>query len=509
MGGTISFKVKTGETHVFQMSKSKLLQVTALIQMRMEACTNTLSKTHAAKVRKLLQKNTDYGVSDMGFLTKERGCCCKNRVISLPWTSIVSIRMVKNCSGGQVRIGTVSDVVARRPLQEMGKVTKSSRGNYEPEEVSKHDEEFKRNLSHRSITFKLYRSTAEALYEDLSAIMCEERKDMDEEDYIHTQLSHTRTTNAGMRIETKDGHCGGFSKVFIPWGSVNSITHTTKRNNKEVSFHVHDRLQEKTDLGLGKFKDYEKLRSLFSAKVAEFKVPTDQTVNLEELVNKLGAKRGLAPMPDGIHELRKMWNQTVMRTFVPWSRFDGIVVDLGGCCKHGTVCLVTESGERLQVAHTAKTDLLWEIYEQFRLMKYGKIKYGNGSEDEVNDETDALTFNDNADKHKTVNDDVDERREGERKSCKLTNESLKFCMKKGRIIEEIDLERVIDARRSSETNKKQLEVAFSVGITKSSRIEKLPLNENDDAEKLAYEIKRRAEARKKIIRQHRQYGFIN
>jgi len=181
------------------------------------------------------------------------------------------------------------------------------------------------------------------------------------------------------------------------------------------------------------------------------------------------ASKGLEVKEDGIHYNKARCCRRQISTFIPWSKLDGLTM-VGSAMGRTTVEVVTETGNHFEVAKTTRKKA-WEEFD-----KLHNIKYGIQSAEEVQ------LFNEGKDP---------------RYSCKLSDQSLFLSLNKGMTVFELDLERVVGARRCKDTHK-QLEVGVSMG--ELSGIMTVPLLEGKrTARELAGDIRRKAEKRKEKL----------
>jgi len=176
--------------------------------------------------------------------------------------------------------------------------------------------------------------------------------------------------------------------------------------------------------------------------------------------------KGLSVDTDGVYYDLSRCCRRKIKTFIPWSRLDGLKMTTAAAGRT-TIDLITETGDTFRVAKTTRKKAL-EEFEKFHKAKYG-AKLGEN----------AKEFN----------------KQGQF-SCNLTNQSLYLSLKKGKRVLEVDLDRVIGARRSRKTHT-ELEVGISMG--KISNVVTIPLVEGNNARELAKDIRVKAENRKKKL----------
>merc|ERR1712064_229410 len=116
----------------------------------------------------------------------------------------------------------------------------------------------------------------------------------------------------------------------------------------------------------------------------------------------------------------------------------GLTLNMGTCGCSGNIHLIPEAGHDFKVFKSRNKDALWQKFDEIRKYKYGALNAGSNT----------LCLN---------QDDKDDR-----KTCVLTDQSLRLSLKKGKKIQEIDLERVIGAR-AAKRGKSAIDVALNVG----------------------------------------------
>jgi len=137
--------------------------------------------------------------------------------------------------------------------------------------------------------------------------------------------------------------------------------------------------------------------------------------------------------------------------------------------------VVTEAGQYFNVMKGRNMKLLWEKFDEIHAMKFGTP------------DTDA--------KKTIFNNDVND----PRKACVLTKQSLRLCLDKGRTIEEVDLDRVVEVRNGL-LGKKILQVALSRGQIKQRTVLCVELGKHENEEKLSIAICEQAKQRKNDLK---------
>merc|ERR1712137_224737 len=291
--------------------------------------------------------------------------------------------------------------------------------------------------------------------------------------HIQNSTGHVKATKAGMFLDSEVSCCGGFVKTFIPWGSMVTMAYRHRTCCNRAGFLIGDRLQTPVNVGVVSYDDFEEVRSIFSATVAEVANTTPGEANTP-------TGHGMILSQDGIYHVRKCCG--MQRSFVPWAKIDGLVISMGTCgCASAKLHLITEAGREFRVLKTRNKKLLWEKFDSIHKWKYGT----------PDSDSSKLRFN------VDVKDD--------RKTCVLTSESLRLCSENGKRIEEVDLERVVGARASKKKGKNAVDIALSVGQGNKCSMLFIPLK---DAQALdvAKQIRQRATERKNHLQ--RMTGII-
>jgi len=443
--GALVIKDSDG-THRFKFGKVRLMQAASALRRRMEKSVGK-QKDAATKVRLLLDGYPDVGVSNTGLITKKKKTCCScmSTAAYVPWTSIVALRMKRTCLSGMITISanTEEDVQVGR--------TKT----------------FGKDTSETTINIKTHRSTSEGLYQPLTTIMSSNFSHMEELAGMHIQNTqgHVKVTKAGMFLESDISCCGGFVKSFLPWGSMVAMTYRHRSCCKSASFLIQDRLQAPVNVGSLDYTDFEDVRKVFSKTVAEKPVPASGESDAP-------IARGLTLNQEGMHSKRKYCSMEQL--FSPWAKIDGLTVNMGTCGCSGTIHLITEAGHDFTVFKSRSKDLLWQKFDEIHKWKYGAS--GDGSN--------KLCFN---------QDEKDSR-----KTCVLTDQSLRLCFRKGKTIQEVDLERVVGAR-AAKKQKNAIDVALNVGQANKCAMLHISIV-GTEAEKLAEDICKRSTKRKNDIK---------
>lgn len=445
--GALVITERSNDKHTFVFGKSTLMRAASALRRRTEDAVGR-QKRIATKVRMLLDDNTSVGVTDLGLVTKKRSSCCKSTAVYVPWKAIVSTRMTRTCFSGTVTVNT--------------KVNDGVQGDdMEP------GQKFGIDYSQTTIKIKTYRSISEGLNELLTNIMSTNFSHMEEMPGMHIENStgHVKATKAGLFLDSEISSCGGFVKTFIPWGGVATLAYKDQTCCKRARLLIGDRLQTPVNVGAVAFLDFEEIRNLFSKTVAEL-TPAEPNQP---------AGHGLTLNQDGLHLVHRKCCCGVRRFFVPWAKIDGLMVRPGCCgCAGAQLKLITEAGQEFMVLKTRDRKLLWEKFDEVHKWKFGTPSDRN-----------KLDFNVDA--------------KDSRATCVLTNQSLRLCLGKGKI-KEVDLERVVGARKAKKKGVNAIEVALSLG--KSNKCEKLviPLTDDRQAEEVAKDIRDRVTDRRNYIK---------
>merc|ERR1712137_622538 len=432
--------------HTFKFGKVRLMQAASALRRRMEKSGEKQTDA-ATKIRLLLDGYPHVGVSETGLVTKKKKSCCTSTVAYVPWKSIVALRMTRTCFSGMITLTakTVEDVHEG--------TTKA----------------FGKDASETIINIKIHRSTSEGLYQPLTTIMSSNFSHMEELAGMHLQntYGHVKVTKAGMFLDSEISCCcGGFVKSFLPWGSMVAMKYRHRSCCKNASFLIQDRLQAPVNVGRLDYKDFEDVRKVFSKTVAEEPVPASGECDTP-------VARGLTLNQEGMHSKRKYCSTEQL--FSPWAKIDGLTVNMGTCGCSGTVHLITEAGHDFTVFKSRKKDLLWQKFDEIHKWKFGASGTGKNE----------LCFN------------VDEK--DSRKTCVLTDQSLRLCLKNGKTIQEVDLERVIGAR-ASKKQKNAIDVALDVGQANKCAMLRISIQGGTEAVNVAEDICKRSTKRKNDIK---------
>jgi len=405
--------IKESETtHRFKFGKVRLMQAASALRRRMEK-SDGKQKDTVTKIKTLLDGYPDVGVTNTGLITKKkRACCsCVSTAAYIPWKSIVALRMTRTCCSGVITITakTEEDVQAGGTKR------------------------FGKDTSETTINIKIHRSTSEGLYQPLTTIMSKNFSHMEELEGMHINNTngHVKVTKAGMFLDSEISSCGAYVKSFLPWGSMVAMTYRNRGCCKKATFRLRDRLQAPVDVGSVSYADFEEVRKVFSKAVAEGPLPGQAGEPVA---------RGLTLNQEGMHAKKKRCCR-MRQLFSPWAKIDGLTVNMGSCGCSGTIHLITEAGHDFTVFKSRKKELLWQKFDEIHKWKYGASGAGSNK----------LCFN--------------EDQKDSRKTCVLTDQSLRLCSRKGKTIQEVDLERVIGAR-AAKKGKKAIDVALNVGQNK-------------------------------------------
>jgi len=395
-------------TYRFVFGKVRLMQAASALRRKMETSSGR-HRSVAAKVRQLLDGYPDVGVTDTGLITKKKKTCCTSTAAYIPWKAIVAIRMTRTCCSGTI---TVS---ARTEEEVHGEETKGLK--------------FGTDISRTTINIKTHRATSEALYQPLTTIMSTNFSHTEELPGMHIQNTHghVKATMAGMFLDSDISCCGEYVKTFMPWGSMVAMAYRHGTCCKSASLLIEDRLQTPMKVGTIVYKDFEEIRGTFSKTVAEISEPSEDPC--------MPNARGLTLSKEGMQYVTKYCGKRQL--FVPWSKIDGLMIRMGTCGCSGAIHLITEAGHDFTVLKSRNRALLWEKFDEVHQRKYGT--QGSSSKD--------LCFNEDA----TNN----------RNTCVLTDQSLRLCLKKGKQVYEVDLERVVGAKKRR--GKEGIDIALSVG----------------------------------------------
>jgi len=441
--GALVIKDSDG-THRFKFGKVRLMQAASALRRRMEKSVEK-QKDDATKIRLLLDGHPDVGVSDTGLITKKKKTCCTSTATYVPWESIVAFRMKRSCLSGKITISAKTE-------QDVHEGTTKGFGKFTPQ---------------TTINIKTRKSTSEGLYRPFTTIMSSNFSHMEELAGMHIQnkKGHIKVTKAGMFLDSEISCFGGFVKSFLPWGSMVAMTYRHRSCCNSASFLIQDRLQAPVNVGNLDYKDFEDIRKTFSKTVAE------ETVSASG-ESDVPVPRGLTLNQEGMHTKTKYCS--MKQLFSPWAKIDGLTVNIGSCGCSGSIHLITEAGHDFKVFKSRSKDLLWKKFDEIHKWKYGASGAGGNK----------LCFN---------QDEKDDR-----KTCVLTDQSLRLCSKKGKTIQEVDLERVIGAR-AAKKGKNAIDVAINVGRANKCVVAHISI-QGIEAVKLAADICQRSTKRKNDIK---------
>jgi len=434
--------IKTSDaTHRFRFGKVKLMQAASALRRRREKPVGQ-QQDAVAQVRQLLAKYPRVGVSNTGLITKKKKSCCScvSTALYTPWTSIVAVRMTRTCCKAKITITAKLD----------GDVQGTGKG-------------FGKDTSETTICIKGRCCAKDDLYEPLTTIMSKNFSHMDELVGVKNKRGRIKATKAGLFLDSGKTCCGGFVKSFVPWGSMVAMMYRHRSCCKKAALMIQDRLQAPVNVGSLDFADFEEVRKIFSKTVAE---------GPRALGEADAPGRGLTLNQEGMHYKRKYCS--MKQLFSPWAKIDGLTLNMGTCGCSGNIHLITEAGHDFKVFKSRNKDALWNKFDEIRKYKYGASDAGSNK----------LCFN---------QDEKDDR-----KTCVLTDQSLRLSLKKGKKIQEIDLERVIGARAAKRG--KAIDVALNVGRGKKKcAILRIKI-QGTEAGMLADDIRERSTKRKNDIK---------
>jgi len=284
---------------------------------------------------------------------------------------------------------------------------------------------------------------------------------------ITTDFVRGKVTRAGIfaTMFTGSGCFNLERKFFIPWSSVVSLKYRHATCLNKASLDIQNRSESLVHLKNVSFDSFQVLKEVFAEVTSE--VAAEEGDQVPDVL--VGGAKGLDIQSNGVH-CNKGCCCCKVATFTPWARIDGLLFE--NTTVGGKVSIVSEMGEVQQIARTT-TNTAWSIYDAVL-----KMKYASSSDD-------ALIFN-------PVKD--------ARRSCKLTDHSVKVSLHKGKLVKEVDLERVVGARRGQRSHT-ELEIAVSLSKGETFEVIKVPLNETENARVLATAICEKVARRKEILSQ--------
>lgn len=468
--GVLAVKFTDGEQHHFKMKKSQMMHAASAIHRKIGTSKGKVDRLAVVdKARKVLQNDPNVGIGSDGLMLRRRVGCCSAGVVLASWDSITSARLSRGCTRGTITVNTImkkEGVV--KPVQ--AKTMDGFRGGGENllNEVDEDVMAFTDDRKGDVLVFTISASVSEVLYSILETRMAASFADLEEVAdacSIHSPSVIAHAAKAGLIANTFKS-CSREEKVFIPWSSMIAVTYKKATCCRKSCLTVKECSGKPMLLYDVKEEAYESLANVFSSK------------SLEDVVSKRSQPvesgfvdlRGLEPRADGLYDDRASCCRRNTRVFIPWSKIDCMILCSAGV-GFAKVILVTEVGERLRIAKK-RTTSAWELFNKLRTMKYGVTS---------------------ADVVRVFNQVKDERY-----SSKLTDCSITLSLDKGNIVKEIDLDRVMGARRGRATHT-QLEIGISMGA--ASEVISVPLLKDNNARDLARDINKRAADRKARLKQ--------
>lgn len=482
--GSLVIKLKNGEQYEFSIRKSQVMHTVSAIHRRIgktrEGRTDTVRKPVDAESLKLLEDHVDVGISDTGLMLRRNTGCWTAGIVFVPWDSLTSIKLSRRCYTGTVTL----DTVLKRKPPESSHRHWNARGGTRREGESllsdsdKDDIELDDDRENEVIIIRGRAMHTEHIYDSLSRRMCAKFADMEERKdahVIHSNCVSGKITDAGIfaTISARFSE----NKVFIPWSSIISVVYKFPTCMRSSSLVIEDRSGTPTELNGVDEEVFQDLSRIFS----------DMTLEDTSLKHGREAQQpeseqkstNLTVSLDGVHDNRAHCCCRRSKLFVPWSKIDGLVfktTKIGG-----RVFIVTETGQEVRMADTT-TFKAWAEYDRLHTMKYGPPQLHDP----------VITFNEAKEPHK---------------SCKLSSQSIKVTLNKGKVVKEIDLERVIGARRGRNSHK-ELEIGAGIGHRSKCMLISVPLTTTQNARELAKEISTYAEKRKQKLQEEREKGAL-
>jgi len=414
-------------------------------------------------------------------MLRRRTGCWTAGIVFAPWDTLTSIKLSRRCYTGTITLDTV---LKRKPPESSHRHWRARGGTRREGESLLSDSdmddiELDDDRDNEVITIRGGAMDSEHIYHSLSRRMCAKFADMEERkdaQVIHSNCVSGKITDAGIFATIS----ARFSekKVFIPWRSVISVVYKFPTCMRSSSLVIEDRSGTPTEFKGVDEEVFQDLSRIFS----------DMT--LEDTALKHGREAqqpesdqkstDLAVWSDGVHDNRARCCRRRSKLFIPWSKIDGLVfktTKIGG-----RVFVVTETGQEVQMADTT-TYKAWAEYDRLHTMKYGPPELYDS----------VITFNEAKEQHK---------------SCRLSSQSVKVTLNKGKVVKEIDLERVIGARRGRKSHK-ELEIGAGIGHRSKCMLISVPLVNKENARQLAKDISLYAERRKQKLQEEREKGALS
>jgi len=435
------------------MGKMKLMKAASAMRKRMEQRVDSQTTLLATRVQALLQDHPHVGASDSGLIKKTKETCCRYSATYIPWTTVVSTTLTRNCLSGAITVAATSNV----DLAGNGNPTGGNCGE---------------DYTYNTVIIKTSKAVSEGLQKQLSLITGKDFLHMEELPGIdiRNKYGHAKATLAGMLLQSQTG-CNGLVKSFIPWGSMTMMAYKAPNCCSQGGLVIGDHLQTPINVGPVSPKDFESVRSIFSQNVAEDGRRSEKSA----AKSTTPKKQALELKEDGIYETT-MTKCGAQLLFIPWAKIGGLVMKIRrSVCFYSVLYLVTEAGQCFKVMEGRNTKLLWEKFDEIQALKFGTL----------DPDLEKTIFN---------SDDKDSC-----KACILTEQSLRMCLDEGRTIVEVDLDRVVGVRDSL-FGMKILEVALRMGRTNKCTVLRVELGEHENGEQLCIAIREHAKQRKNYVK---------
>jgi len=300
--------------------------------------------------------------------------------------------------------------------------------------------------------------------------MCESFAEMEElpdVEPIHSDTCLGKITKAGVFV-TIFSHFSNERQIFLPWSSIIRVAYEHGAAAKKSRLLIQERSGDTVILEGITYNCYAAMEKTFAQNAledTELKQENPQKIDIEENKNNFTLKA------DGIYEEQGGCCTPKMQTYVPWSKVDGLLYQEYSF--KGSVFLITDTGHMFRVANAVGKSAAKAMYNKVR-----RLKYGTSGGDEV------------------------EEMNQPKKSVILTDQSVKLFLNGSKHVQEIDLERVIGARRGKNTHK-ELEIAVNIGNMYKGQLITVTLMDNEYARQLAKDIRERAQMRKTALAQQR------
>jgi len=376
-------------------------------------------------------------------------------IVIVPWNSLACCSLARGCHTGAVCIDAVLKIVRHEKPRQKSFSSESGGWRKEGESLLSDsdgdDIQFCNDKSRESFSIRGPATFSDIFFSIVQRRVAGDFANMGElpGPPLHSKTISGRIAMAGVFM-TQYGCFGHEHKTFLPWRSVISLSHNFNRsritNFNRSRIIIQNISRRPLVLNGISYEAYEVMKNAFSAATSDKSAYTTPKNSSAEESAEWGSSS---------------WScSQKTTTFMPWSSLYGFeIVDNMG---FGKLFFISEIGDRYKAVR-ALSSTVRRVYERLRDLKYS-------------DPTDAMVFNKSAD---------------QRKCCIVTDESITLSLNKGRLIKQIDLKRVLGARRSRKCHK-EIEIAIIWGQRNKMEIIKVPVADDENARRIAEDIHQRA-----------------